>query len=161
MVHYNIDTNGKLKFDFFDTPQRIALYIQFIDYKDIEVAQKSLQSLVTGSPKSMLIPSGKSMYHFLPKEKESKTINYYLRPKTPNDQSIFVSFKTCRNYPEECVFTKKDDKNIIPINNIGLWYSELTKENELQLIYVFCEKECAYDIMIHFLCFQKIIIQNF
>ena len=148
MIYNNLDTTGKVDFNFEETPQRNALYIQFIDYNDIEIAQKSLQALITGTPKSMLIPSGKSMYHFLPKERESDKINYYLRSKTPKDQKIFVSFKTCKNYPEECVFTKKDDKNIIPINNIGLWYTEPRKKNELQLIYVYCEEECAYDIII-------------
>ena len=147
MINNNLDTTGKLQFDFEMTMKRDSIYIQFIDYSDIEIAQKSLQSLVTGSPKSMLIPKGKSMYHFLPKERESTNINYYLRPKTPNDQKILISFKTCSNYPEECIFTKKDDINIKPINNIGLWYSEISKTTELQLIYVYCEEECAYDII--------------
>ena len=147
MMHYNVDSNGVIRFDFYNTPKRSSLYIQYIDYKEIEVAQKSLQSLVTGSPKSMLIPEGKSMYHFLPKEKDAKNLNFYLRPKTPNDQKMFVSFKTCKNYPEECSFTKKDDISIIPINNIGLWFSEKKVKNELQLIYIYCESECSYDII--------------
>ena len=87
------------------------------------------------------------MYHFLPKEKDAKNLNFYLRPKTPNDQKMFVSFKTCKNYPEECSFTKKDDISIIPINNIGLWFSEKKVKNELQLIYIYCESECSYDII--------------
>ena len=147
MIHYNLDTSGNIEFDFGLVPQRNSLYFQYIDYNDIDVSQKSLQHLITGSPKSMLIPKGKSMYHFLPKERNSGYINYYLRSKTPNDQNIFISFKTCTNYPEECVFTKKDDKTISPINNIGLWYSEPRKFTELQLIYIYCEEECAYDII--------------
>lgn len=147
MIHYNIDTNGKIIFDFTQAPKRNSLYIQYIDYNDIEVAQKSLQALVTGSPKSMLIPAKSSMYHFLPKERKSDNINYYLRSKTPNDQDMFISFKTCKNYPEECVFKEKDNNSIYIINNLGLWYSEKTNANELQIIYVYCEKECAYDIL--------------
>ena len=147
MVHYNVDTNRKITFDFRKVPKRNALYIQYIDYNDIEVAQKSLQSLVSGSPKSMLIPAKNSMYHFLPKERESTNINYYLRSKNPNDQNMFISFKTCKNYPEECFFKAKEEKSVNPINNVGLWFSEKTNKNELQIIYVYCEKECAYDIL--------------
>lgn len=147
MFHYNLDTSGTISFDFRQAPKRNALYIQYIDYSEIEVAQKSLQSLVSGSPKSMLIPAKNSMYHFLPIERESTNINYYLRSKTPNDQNIFISFKTCKIYPEECVFKAKDDKSVNLINNLGLWYSEKTNKDELQIIYVFCEKECAYDIL--------------
>ena len=147
MSHYNIESKGKILFDFTESPKRNALYMQFIDYNDIKVAQKSLQALVSGSPKSMLIPAKKSMYHFLPKERESTNINYYLRPKTPNDDNMFVSFKTCKNYPEECVFTSKDDNSINLIKNFGLWYTEKTIKKELQIIYVYCEKECAYDIL--------------
>ena len=141
----NIDSNGKLIFDFTETPKRSALYIQYIDYEDIKIAQKSLQSLVTGSPKSMFIPSKKSMYHFLPFERESSNIHYYLRAKS-SIEKIFVSFKTCKNYPEECTFSQKFDK--IPlIENIGLWYTQPTSKNELQLIYVYCEEDCSYDII--------------
>lgn len=147
MFHYNLDTSGTIYFDFRQVPKRNALYIQYIDYSEIEVAQKSLQSLVSGSPKSMLIPASNSMYHFLPIERESTNINYYLRSKTPNDQNMFISFKTCKIYPEECVFKAKDDKSVNLINNLGLWYSEKTNKDELQIIYVFCEKECAYDIL--------------
>ena len=147
MVHYNIQSNGKILFDFSNAPKRNALYMQFIDYSDIKVAQKSLQALVSGSPKSMLIPAKKSMYHFLPKERESTNINYYLRAKTPNDDNMFISFKTCKNYPEECIFTDKDDNSVNLIKNFGLWYTEKTIKKELQIIYVYCEKECAYDII--------------
>ena len=147
MIHYNIDTSGTISFDFRQVPKRNALYIQYIDYSEIDVAQKSLQALVSGSPKSMLIPAKNSMYHFLPIERESTNINYYLRSKTPNDQNMFISFKTCNNYPEECIFKTKDEKSVNPINNVGLWFSEKTNKNELQIIYVYCEKECAYDIL--------------
>ena len=141
----NIDSNGNLVFDFIDTPKRSALYIQFIDYEDIKISQKSLQSLVTGSPKSMLIPSKKSMYHFLPLERESSNIHYYLRIKSPTE-NFYVSFKTCTNYPEECTFTEKYEKTSL-IENIGLWYTQPTIKKELQLIYVYCEEECSYDII--------------
>jgi len=147
MIKCNVDSNSDIKFDFSDGPKRNALYIQYIDYNDIKVAQKSLQPLVSGSPKSMLIPEKSSMYHFLPRERESNNINFYLRSKTPDDQNMFISFKTCKNYPEECVYTGKDENSINLINNLGLWYSEKTSENELQIIYVYCEKECAYDIL--------------
>ena len=130
----NIDSNGKLNFDFSDSPKRTALHIQYIDYDDIKVAQKSLQPLITGSPKSMLIPSKKSMYHFLPLERESTNINYYFRPKSLIE-NFYISFKICTNYPEECNFSEKPDK--IPlIDNIGLWYSQPTNKAELQLIYI-------------------------
>ena len=79
MIYYNVDTNGEISFDFTQVPKRNSLYIQYLDYNDIEVVQKSLQALVTGSPKSMLIPAKSSVYHFLPKERESDRINYYLR----------------------------------------------------------------------------------
>ena len=147
MIKCNSDTNGKILFNFDYVPKRNALYIQYIDYNDIDTAQKSLQPLVSGSPKSMLIPAKNSMYHFLPKERESTNINYYLRSKTPNDDNMFISFKTCKNYPEECVYKTKDDNSVNIIKNLGLWYSEKTNKNELQIIYVYCEKECAYDIL--------------
>ena len=145
MIYYNSNTNGNLIFDFQDTPQRTALYFQYIDYNDNKLAQKSLQPLVTGSPKSMIIPEKKSIYHFLPIDKESKNIHYYLRPKSSID-NFYISFKTCSNYPEECTFSEKGDK--IPlIENIGLWYTQTTNKDKLQLIYVYCESECAYDIL--------------
>ena len=147
MIYYNIDTSSKIRFDFTEVPKRNALYMQYIDYTDINVAQKSLQALISGSPKSMLIPSSNSMYHFLPIERESTNINYYLRSKTPNDQNMYISFKTCKNYPEECIFKTKEINSVNPINNVGLWFSEKTNKNELQIIYVYCEKECAYDIL--------------
>jgi len=147
MIKCNSDTNGKILFNFDHVPKRNALFIQYIDYSDIDTAQKSLQALVSGSPKAMLIPAKNSMYHFLPKERESTNINYYLRSKTPNDGNMFISFKTCKNYPEECVYKKQDDNSVKLIKNLGLWYSEKTNKNELQIIYVYCEKECSYDIL--------------
>ena len=147
MLKCNVDSKSPIRFDFTDSPKRNALYIQYIDYNNIKIAQKSLQALVTGSPKSMLIPKQKSMYHFLPKERPSNRINYYLRSRTYNDQYIFISFRTCKNYPEECVIEEKDKNSVNLIHNLGLWYSEETNKNELQIIYVYCEKECAYDIL--------------
>ena len=147
MLKCNVDSNSPIRFDFTDSPKRNALYIQYIDYSNIRVAQKSLQALVTGSPKSMLIPKKKSMYHFLPIERPSKRINYYLRSRTHNDQNIFISFRTCKNYPEECVIEEEDTNSVNLIHNFGLWYSEKTNKNELQIIYVYCKEECAYDIL--------------
>lgn len=144
MFHYNIDFSGKIRFDFVPTPQRTSLYIQYLDYKEIDIVQKSLQSLVTGVPKSMIIPSGQSIYHFLPKEKNSDNFSYYLRPKA--QEKIYASFKTCESYPEGCTFTGKQD-TIEIIQNIGLWYTLSRKSNELQLIYIYCENECSYDII--------------
>jgi len=147
MFHYNLDTNGRLKFSFVGTPSRSSLYFQYLDYNKLEIAQKLAQPLVTGSPKTIYLPAKKSMYHFLPIERESISLHYYLRSRC--QQNITASFKTCINYPDECSFTDKiDEKEIIPfINNIGLWYSKPTNRSELQLIYVYCEKECSYDIL--------------
>ena len=145
MFSYKIDFEGKMNFQFFPTPKRNSLYFQYIDYYDDEVAQKSLQSLVTGIPKSMAIPSGKSMYHFLPKERNSEHLYYYLRPKT--QEKIYVSFEKCSSYPENCIFTGKKDNSIEAIKNTGLWYEQQRTKNELQLIYVYCEKDCSYDIL--------------
>ena len=147
MIKCDVDSKSTITFEYLDSPKRNALYIQYIDYSNIKIAQKSLQALVTGSPKSMLIPKEKSMYHFLPIERPSNRINYYLRSRTHNDQNIFISFKTCKNYPEECVFEEKDTNSVNIIHNLGLWYTEETNKNELQIIYVYCKEECAYDIL--------------
>ena len=48
------------------TGNNLGISIQFLDFNDLEVVQKNLQPLVTGMPKSILIPEGKSLYHFLP-----------------------------------------------------------------------------------------------
>ena len=96
MFHYNINFAGHINF-FFGPPDRNALYIQYLDYSDNNLAQKSLQPLVTGVPKSMIIPGGKSMYHFLPIERDSSNLNYYLRAK--NQETIYISFETCSIYP--------------------------------------------------------------
>ena len=145
MFHYNIDFKGEMRFDFEKTPQRSALYIQYLDYSENLITQKILQPLVTGVPKAMIIPGGKSLYHFLPIERESKNIYYYLRAKTK--EKLYVSFETCTSYPENCTFTGKRDNAIEAIENIGLWYSLPTNRSELQLIYIYCQKECAYDIL--------------
>ena len=145
MFPYKVDYAGKMRFQFFPTPKRNALYFQYLDYSNNEIAQKSLQLLVTGVPKSMMIPSGKSMYHFLPKERESINLYYYLKPKTK--EKIYISFEVCISYPENCTFTGKRDNSIEIIQNIGLWYTLPRNKNELQLIYVYCEKDCSYDIL--------------
>ena len=144
MFHYNIKFNGLINFEF-GLPNRNALYMQYLDFSDINVAQKSLQSLVTGVPKSILLPSEKSLYHFLPIERDSSNLYYYLRAK--NQEKIYISFETCTSYPEGCNFEDKQNESVEAINNIGLWKTLPTKKNELQLIYVYCKNECAYDII--------------
>ena len=145
MFPYKVDYDGKMRFQFFLTPKRNALYFQCLDYSNNEIAQKSLQSLVTGVPKSMMIPGGKSMYHFLPKERDSINLYYYLRPKTK--EKIYISFEVCNSYPGNCPLTGKKDFSVEIIQNIGLWYTLPRNKNELQLIYVFCENDCSYDIL--------------
>ena len=148
MFFYKIDYEGKIVFHFFLTPKRNALYLQCLDYSDIEVAQKSLQPLITGVPKSMMIPAEKSMYHFLPKERDSENLYFYLRPKT--QENIYISFEKCNSYPENCFFSKKRENDIEIIKNIGFWYTLPRNNSELQLINVYCEKECAYDILMKY-----------
>ena len=147
MAHLKVDSKGKLEFDFTDTPLRTGIYIQYIDYNEPEIAQKVLQPLVSGVPKSMLIPEGKSMFHYLPINKQSTTINYYLRYK--NSQDIKVYFTKCTNYPEKCPNLEEEQTRNYPIiDNIGLWYSVPVNNSELKIIYINCEKEeCSYDIL--------------
>ena len=145
MAHLKVDSKGFLSFDFTETPKRTGLYIQYIDYSKPEIAQNVLQPLVTGVPKSMLIPEGKSMFHYLPIQKESTTINYYLRFR--NNQDMKVYFTTCTNYPENCPNLETQPQNYPIIENLGLWYSIPANNSELQLIYINCEKECSYDII--------------
>ena len=145
MFHRTIDYSGKLSFVFTKAPKRSALYFQYIDYSNEEIAQTSLQSLVTGVPKAMAIPSSKSMYHFLPKERYSDKLYYYLRVK--NQGKMHVSFIGCPTYPESCTFTGELDNSIDIIKNIGLWYSIPRNKEELQLIYIYCEYDCSYDIL--------------
>ena len=147
VFHYNVISNDNFRFDFRKTPKRSSFNFQYLDFTNLEETQKLLLPLVTGSPKSMIIPSKKSMYHFLPIERESTNLNYYLRPKT--SINMYISFKTCTNYPEECYFEEEKDKTkIVPfIDNIGLWYTQPTNKSELQLIYVYCTEECSYDII--------------
>ena len=146
MALLKVDSTGKLIFDFTKTPLRTGLYMQYIDYAAPEIAQKVLQPLVTGLPKSMLIPQGKSMFHYLPiQKKATTTINYYLRFK--NSQNMKVYFTTCSNYPENCPNLETQTQNYPIIENIGLWYSIPANDSELQLIYINCEKQCSYDII--------------
>ena len=145
MFHYNINFQGEMSFDFEKTPKRSGLYMQYLDYNENQITQKSLQPLVTGVPKSMIIPGGKSLYHFLPIERESNNIYYFLRAKTK--EILYVSFEICTSYPENCTFTGKRNNAVETIENIGLWYTLPTNRSELQLIYIYCEKECAYDIL--------------
>ena len=148
MFPYKVNFEGKMKFQFYPTPQRNALYFQYIDYNENDVAQKNLQSLVTGIPKSMVIPSDKSIYHFLPKERTSDNFYYYLRPK--NNEDIYVSFKECESYPDNCYFNDKKENSFEIIRNIGLWYTLPRNSNTLQLIYIYCENDCSYDILMRY-----------
>ena len=71
--------------------------IQFLDFNNLEYYQKNLQPLVSGLPKSIIIPAGKSLFHFLPILKDIKKLHYYLRAKN-NNHKMYVSFKIC-NFP--------------------------------------------------------------
>ena len=62
---------------------------------------------------------------------------------------MYVSFKNC-NFPGDCYFNEKmtQYESIPLINNIGIWYIEKTiNPSELELIYIYCELECVYDII--------------
>ena len=150
MFPYYVDFTGKMRFNFEISSKRSSLYIQYLDYSDIKVAQSSLQSLVTGVPKYMRIPGGKSMYHFLPRERVSNNFYYYLKSRTQTP--IYVSFKECSSYPENCTFEEKGDNSVEVIPNLGLWYTlpRNQKNDVLQLIYIYCENECAYDILMSY-----------
>ena len=145
MFPYTVDFDGKMRFIFESSPNRSSLYIQYLDYSDIKVAQSSLQALVTGIPKYMIIPSGKSIYHFLPKERNSTNFYYYLKART--SKKMYVSFEECTNYPQNCTFEGKRENAVEIIPNIGLWYILPRNKDVLQLIYIYCENECAYDIL--------------
>ena len=142
--NYDVDYTDKIRFDFLSVKNLTSFSFQYLDYTNNRLAQKLIQPLVSGSPKSILLPGSKSLYHFLPKS-DSENINYYLRSK--DTVTKFVSFRTCNNYPDGCYFDGKG--NDVPIiNNIGLWYSQPTKNiRDLQLIYIYCETQCSYDII--------------
>ena len=129
-------TNQKISFSFGISPKRSALYFQYIDYANKEIAQKSLQSLVTGVPKAMKIPENNYMYHFLPKERLSNNLFFYLRPKT--HEKIYISFKSCVSYPDNCSFIQNGTLGSEVIQNIGLWYTLPRKDKELNLILAYC-----------------------
>ena len=148
MFPYTVNTKQKISFSFGSTPERSALYFQYIDYSDKEIAQKSLQSLVTGVPKAMKIPKDNYMYHFLPKERKSNNLYFYLKPKT--QEKIYILFKSCISYPEGCNFTENGNLGVQVIQNIGLWYSLPRNTSELQLILTYCENECSYDILMSY-----------
>ena len=148
MFSYGVNTNQNIDFSFGGSPKRSALYFQYIDYSEKEIAQKSLQSLVTGVPKAMKIPKDNYIYHFLPKERESNNLYFYVRPKT--QEKIYISFKSCTSYPEGCSFTENGNLGVEVIPNIGLWYSLPRKKSELQLILAYCENECSYDILMSY-----------
>ena len=149
MVPVKIDT-AKMAFKFGSL--KTGLYAQFLDFNDLKVVQQSLQPLTTGLPKSILIPQKKSLYHFLPVSKDSKEIHYYIRQKSQNSK-MFVSLKTCESYPENCYFEEKlTTSTALPlIDNVGMWYTQdITNSSSLQLIYVYCETECAYDVIMSY-----------
>ena len=148
MFPYTVHSTKNIGFSFGSAPERSALYFQYIDYSDKEIAQKSLQSLVTGVPKAMKIPSGNYMYHFLPKERKSNNLYFYLKPKT--QEKIFVSFKSCSSYPEGCSFNENGNLGAEIIQNVGLWHSLPRNSQELQLILTYCEKECSYDVLMQY-----------
>ena len=137
--------SDKIRFTFEKVPYRTSLYFQSLEFKNNTLAQILLQPLVTGLPKSIFLPAHASLYHFLPKERKSEKISYYLRSKSP--ETKFVSFRTCSSYPEACGFQGKGDILSPFIKNIGLWNTITTKEDELQLIYIYCENDCSYDIL--------------
>ena len=145
MFYSGLIGSDTLKFNFRDIEHRTSLYIQYLEFNNNKVTQKLLQPLVSGSPKSILLPQEASLYHFLPKERKSTRINYYLRAKTP--ETKFVSFTTCSSYPETCEFDGPLDIIAPFIKNIGLWYSSPTKEDELQIIYIYCNTICSYDVL--------------
>ena len=147
MFHYNLDTSGKVRFKFDGTPKRTGLYFQYLDYSNIKETQKLLEPMVSGNPKSLFLPSKLSLFHFLPKERESSVIHYYLRPRS--SERLYASLKKGKDCPEQCYFEGKgEEKDIMLfIDNIGLWYDEPTSKTDLQLLYVYCEYDCSYDVI--------------
>ena len=147
MFHYNLNPDGTIRFNFDDTPLRTGLHLQYLDYSNLESTQKLVEFMVTGNPKSLFLPSKASLYHFLPKERASSVINFYLRPRST--ERMYVSIKKDNNCPENCYLKGKPEENeIMPfIDNIGLWYTQPTSKHDLQLLYVYCEKNCSYDII--------------
>ena len=136
----------------FDLPDvYVGMYIQFLDFNNLEMTQKNLQPLVSGLPKSLLVPAGKSLYHFLPVLKDSKLIHYYIRSKLHNSK-IFVAFETCQTHPNNCYITEKltSETSTPLIGNIGMWFTQNANSSSLQLIYVYCETECNYDILMSY-----------
>ena len=130
---------------------KLGLYIQFLDFNKLEVAQKVLQPMVSGIPKSFFIPSKKSLYHFLPNLEGTNEIHYFIRPKYSNSK-MFVTFKTTQSYPENCYYSEQltSDTAVPLINNIGMWSTKNSTYSTLQLLYVYCETDCAYDVVMSY-----------
>ena len=147
LFHYNLDTGGKVRFRFDGTPKRTGLYFQYLDFSNIKDTQKIVGALVSGNPKSLYLPSKLSLFHFLPKERESSVIHYYLRPRS--SERLYASLKRDNSCPEKCYFEGKgEEKDIMLfIDNIGLWFDEPTSKTDLQLLYVYCEYDCSYDVI--------------
>ena len=151
MVSVSVATN-KMSFLFENIKNiYLGMYIQFLDFNDLQTVQKNLQPLVSGLPKSILIPAKKSLYHFLPYLQNSKEIHYYIRPRIQNSK-MFATLKTCESYPDNCYFDEAlTSSNSLPlIDNIGMWYTEKANNSFIQLIYVYCETQCSYDVLMSY-----------
>lgn len=148
MINFNkIECSYKIKFVFQDIPHKTSFFFQYLDYSKNDITQKVMQPLVSGSPKSIFMPAKKSLYHFLPREGKAENINYYL--KSNDQEAKFISFLSCTNYPDECSFNGEQGESLISpfIENVGLWYSKPINESELQIIYIYCDNQCSYDIL--------------
>ena len=150
MVSNSIDTIT-ITFAFVNDYKYIGMYIQFLDFTNLQIAQKNLQPLVSGLPKSILIPAKKSLYHFLPYLEDSKEIHYYIRSRIQNSK-MYVALKTCESYPDNCYFDEalSTSTSLPLIENIGMWYTEKRSNSSLQLIYVYCETQCSYDVLMSY-----------
>ena len=151
MAYIQTDTQQFAFFLGYANVNGLGVYIQFLDFNDLKVVQNNLQPLVTGLPKSILIKEKKSLYHFLPPSKDTKEIHYYIRAKIQNSK-MYVAFKTCESFPSNCYITDvlTSDNSLPLIENIGMWFTQSKNDSSLQLIYVYCETECSYDILMSY-----------
>ena len=62
---------------------------------------------------------------------------------------MFVTLKTCESYPDNCYFEEAltSSTSLPLIDNIGMWYTEKANNSFIQLIYVYCETQCSYDVL--------------
>ena len=65
---------------------------------------------------------------------------------------MFVTFKTTQSYPENCYYSEQltSDTAVPLINNIGMWSTKNSTNSTLQLLYVYCETDCAYDVVMSY-----------